>query len=132
MLDHPHNVQALKDNDAEALHERTTEFACKIPAAIGDPVVHLAQCSFVKLALSSSFAIAIHPTVDACQIMRITSEEARVGNLLAGRKRGKVQHAQVNANRRTSMHFCFGLGQVARRDQIPAVTAARERQWKVT
>ncbi len=128
MLNHPHDIQVLKDNHAEALHEPTTQFVGEVAASVRNPVVHLAQRAFVKLTFGRPLRIPADAALHPRQVVLVTPKEARVGDLLAGRKCNEVQQAQVDADRWSGMGFCRRLGQIAGGNQVPVVAAARERE----
>ncbi len=128
VFDHADDIQVLKDDDAKALNQGATQLVRKVAATVGHPVVNLADRLPVVFTFGCSFRMPLHTALCACQVGLILTKEPWIGNLLASRKRGKVEQSQVNTNRRSCVCFESVFCQIARCDQVPVVTSARKRQ----
>ena len=85
---HACDVQIFKGDDSEQRNESMTELVSEVTAAISDAFVNASR----SLALLFSLRLR--------QRLLIRAKEARVGNLLARRERGKVSESNINS-------YCF-------------------------
>lgn len=99
VFEHPGDAQVLKHNGAELVDQPAAEVVREILATVCNPLVnvhhHLAPLdAFGRPLLSFGQA-----TLRFGKRLFVASKEARIGKLFAGRKRGEMRQANVNANR---------------------------------
>jgi hypothetical protein len=126
--DHPRNTQVLKDNQPELGHKATTQFMREVLAPIRNAFVNAAHNPLVILAFGRAFRVLAHATLRPCKRLFIRAKEARIRNILARGEGSELLQANVNANSGTGMFGGLRITTIARHNQIPVISAAREGQ----
>lgn len=128
ILDHPRNTQVLKNNRAELRHKTTAEFMREVLAPIRNAFVNAAHNPLVVLAFGRAFGMFRHAALRLCKRLFIRAKEARVGHKLTRGQGSELFQPNVNANSRTVVVDWLRIAKIAGHDQIPVISAARERQ----
>jgi hypothetical protein len=128
ILDHPVDTQVLKDDDAKLVDQTTAQLVRKVLPSIADPFVDTPNNTLAVLSFRRAFGFFRQTALCSSKGLLIGTKEARIGDLLTRRKGGKLFQSNINPDSGTGVGDRLGVSEIAGHEQIPVISAARERK----
>ena len=95
---HVADVKVLEHDDLKFVHQPPAQLMSKVLTAVGDALVDVLNDALMLPVFRRAFVAPREAALRLRQRPLVLPEEARVGDLLASRERGKVGQAEVDAH----------------------------------